>query len=600
MCGIFGYIGNKQNAAELVLEGLKTLEYRGYDSWGIAVIKNVITHQLGRTPDSKIVIRKKAGKIGNATVSDFPRSHFALGHTRWATHGGVTDKNAHPHFDCSNTLAIVHNGIVENYEEIKEELISKNHNFISETDSEVIVHLIEEYNREVTFKEAVRKSFLRLRGRNAIIVMSAKDNSMIVVKNGSPIVIGIGEKENFIASDASALLTHTKKVIYLEDDHLALINDTEIIISSVENDKTIKNKIITLDWKVEEAEKAPYPHFLLKEIMEQGQTIKSAITQNRINIERFADLMKKSFGSYFVGCGSAAHACREATYIFSMIAHRHINFCVGSEFAYFKDFLTPKSLLIAVSQSGETADILEAVSAAKTQKSKINSIVNVMGSTLSRISDVCLPLRVGPEKSVLSTKAFTAKLALFYLLAYTMDNKYEYGYKELLNTSNVISQLLNDNNFHQNILQIVDKIYRVNDLYIIGRGLSYPVALEAAHKIKEASYIHAEGFAGGEPKHCEIALITDGTPCIIFAPEDETHQAILSNAMEFKSRGGYIIGISPNREKVFDEWIKVPDIGAISSIVNVIPAQLMAYYLAVRRGCDPDKPRNLAKSVTVK
>lgn len=588
MCGIFGYIGNKQNAAILVLEGLKTLEYRGYDSWGIAVVK------------SKIIIKKRAGKIGNATVSDLPDSNFALGHTRWATHGGVTDTNAHPHFDCTNNLAIVHNGIVENYEEIKEELIGKNHHFISETDSEVIVHLIEEYNRIESFKEAVRKSFLKLKGRNAIIVMSAKENSMIVVKNGSPIVIGIGNKENFVASDASALLPYTKKVIYLEDFQVAMINEAKISITSVEDNKPVKTKIITLDWKVEEVEKAPYPHFLLKEIMEQGQTIRSAITQNRTDIERFADLMKQSFGSYFIGCGSAAHACRAATYIFSIIAHRHINFCVGSEFVYFKDFLTPKSLLIAVSQSGETADILEAVSAAKNQKSRINSIVNVIGSTLSRISDVCLPLRVGPEKSVLSTKAFTAKLALFYLLAYTMDNKYEYGYKELLNTSDVISRLLNDNNFHQNILQIVDKIYRVNDLYIIGRGLSYPVALEAAHKIKEASYIHAEGFAGGEPKHCEIALISKGVPCIVFAPKDETNQAILSNAMEFKSRGGYIIGISPNRENVFDEWIKVPDIGVTSSIINIIPSQLMAYYLAVRRGCDPDKPRNLAKSVTVK
>lgn len=597
MCGIFGYVGNKNKAAQIVLEGLKSLEYRGYDSWGIAVKAPIKKLQ------APIIVEKHTGKIADAKLpTTFYQllSTMALGHTRWATHGGVTDINAHPHLDCSKEIAIVHNGIIENYLELKNDLIKKGHKFISETDSEVVSHLIEEYKKDCTFLEAVRKAFKDLEGRNAIIALSAKDKSIIVAKNGSPIVLGLGNKENFIASDASALLIHTKKVIFLDDNCLALINDNDISIVSVENGQKLKNNVVTLDWKIEEVEKAPYPHFLLKEIMEQGETIKNTVTQNKDDIFNFVQDIKKSYGSFFVGCGTAAHACREATYIFSIIANRHINFCVGSEFAYYKNFLTPNSLLIAVSQSGETADILEAVIAAKKQGAKINAVVNVVGSTLTRNAHYYLPLRVGPEKAVLSTKAFTGQVALFYLLAFALMGRYQDGLKELIKASDAIDILLKNKLFNHNIKRIIDKIYKKNDLYIIGRGLSYPIALEAAHKIKEASYIHAEGFAGGEPKHCEISLISKGTPCIIYAPNDETRTAILSNAMEFKARGGLIIGISPQKESVFDLWIKVPDLGVLTSLANIIPAQLMAYYLAIKRGCDPDKPRNLAKSVTVK
>lgn len=590
MCGIFGYVGKKKNAANIVLEGLKTLEYRGYDSWGISVVDKI----------PKIIIKKRAGKIGNASILELPQSNIALGHTRWATHGGVTDINAHPHLDCSKNIAVIHNGIVENYLEIKSQLGEVNHNYVSETDTEVIVHLIEDNLKQFPFREAVFNAFKRLLGRNAIIALSAHDKSLVVAKNGSPIVLGLGKSENYIASDAAALIPYTKKIIFLEDEQSAKISENDIAVYSLLTGKQIKPIITTIDWKPEETQKGPYPHFLLKEIMEQGESIKQAVSQNIDHINNLSAYIKNSFGSYFVGCGTAGHACRAAGYIFSVIAKRHINFCVGSEFSYFEDFLTDKSLLIAVSQSGETADILEAVGAARRHKSRIVSLVNVIGSSLSRVSDLVIPLRVGPEKSVLSTKAFTGKLALFYLIAYAVIGKYEEGKKQILSTGDALNSLLSDKKFVGNIKLIADKTYQAQDIYIIGRGISFPIALEAAHKIKEASYIHAEGFAGGEPKHCEISLISHGTPCIVFVPNDETKTAIISNAMELKSRGGMIIGVSPTKESVFDEWIKVPDVGITSSIIEVVPAQLLAYFLAVRRGNDPDKPRNLAKSVTVK
>ena len=589
MCGIFGYLGDKENAAEILLEGLKRLEYRGYDSWGVAVIDN-----------GGIKVDKHTGKTGNATVK-LPKSTVGYGHTRWATHGGVTDINAHPHLDCNKKIAVIHNGIVENYLEIKKELLKKGHTFISETDTEVIVHLIEENKKKITNDvEAVRLAFLRLDGRNAIVVLFAQTNSIIAAKNGSPIVVGLGKKENVLASDAAALLPFTRNVIFLDDNNIALVEKKSVSVYSLSTGKNIKPKIQFLDWKIEEAEKGEYPHFLLKEIMDQGKSIADAVSQNEKDLKAFASLIDKSFGTYLVGCGTAGHACRAATYIFSMVAKKHSNFCVGSEFSYFEDFLTDQSLLIAVSQSGETADILEAVGAARRHKAKVAALVNVLGSTLNREADTTLPLKAGPEKAVLSTKAFTAKLAIFFLLGYTLSGKYKQGKKHLLQTATEVEKLLHNQSFHQHIKIIAKKVNSCDDIYILGRGLSFPIALESAHKIKEASYIHAEGFAGGEPKHCEISLISSGTPTIVIVPNDETRAAILSNAMEFKARGAFIIGISSTKEAVFDEWIEVPDTGITSSIINVIPAQLLAYQLALLRGNDPDKPRNLAKSVTVK
>lgn len=587
MCGIFGYVGKKQNAAEIVFEGLKTLEYRGYDSWGIAVREG-----------KKITIEKHVGKIGNAKVH-LPKSTIGIGHTRWATHGGVTVVNAHPHLDCTKTIAVLHNGIIENYAEIKDELIKRGHKFISETDTEIVPHLIEDYLKKEGFASAFRDAFNRLKGFNAFVAAYAPSKEIIAAKTGSPLVVGIGANELFIASDAAGIVRHTKKVIFLEDNQMVVLGDKAKLLRLPQG-KEIKPVIKTLDWDFEIADRGKYDHFLIKEINDQRISIADAATQNEKTLFTFAKLIEKSFGTYLVGCGTAAHACRMGTYIFSIIAKKHVNFCVGSEFSYFEHFLTPKSLLIVASQSGETADLIDALTAARRHKSKITSIVNVVGSTIYRESDLVLPLRAGLEKAVLSTKAFTSKIAIFYLLAFILAGKYKEGRKLLLKTSSSVGKLLDNKSFIDQIKKIANDIYTFHDIYILGRGLSFPIALEAAHKIKEASYIHAEGFAGGEPKHCEISLISKGTPTIVFVPNDETKAAIVSNAMEFKARGAYIIGISPQNQIVFDEWIKVPDLGVTSPLINIIPAQLLAYYLALKKGNDPDKPRNLAKSVTVK
>lgn len=587
MCGIFGYIGKKDNAAEIIFEGLKTLEYRGYDSWGIAV---KINH--------KIEIEKHVGKIGTAKVH-LPKSTLGIGHTRWATHGGVTVKNAHPHLDCSKEIAVLHNGIIENYAEIKEDLIKKGHKFLSETDTEVVSHLIEDNLKKEGFATSFRDAFNQLRGFNAIVAAYSPSKEIIAAKTGSPLVVGLGDDEYYIASDAAGIVKHTKDVIFLADNQMVILGDS-VKLLQLPNGKEIEPTVQILDWNFESADKGQYKHFLIKEINDQRTSIAEAVTQNEKEMFAFARIIEESFGSYLVGCGTAAHACRMATYIFSVIAEKHVNFCVGSEFSYFENFLTPKSLLVVASQSGETADLIDAVSAARRHKSKVAALVNVVGSTLYRESDVVIPLRAGVEKAVLSTKAFTSKIAIFYLLAFILADQYHEGRKMIFKSAGAVSVLLDNKKFIDQMKKIADEIHRYDDIYILGRGMSFPIALEAAHKIKEASYIHAEGFAGGEPKHCEISLISKGTPAIIFVPNDETKYAILGNAMEFKARGAHIIGISPEPQDVFDEWIKVPDLGIVSSIVNIIPAQLLAYYLALKKGNDPDKPRNLAKSVTVK
>lgn len=598
MCGIFGYVSSKPLSPEKVFSALKTLEYRGYDSWGIAA---KLQESGSKNQEVRIKIEKETGKLPPSLHSPFSilQSPLAIGHTRWATHGGVTKQNAHPHMDCTGNLALVHNGIFENYETHKKDLVNKGHKFKSETDTEVIVHLIEEELKTKNFSSAVRETFRKMKGLNAFVVMNTKSDEIVTVKNGSPLIIGIGENQLFVSSDAAGIVTHTKKVIYMEDNQMAILGKNLEILDLLKG-KSVKPKIKTLDWDFEKSEKGKYKHFLLKEIHDQKDSIKDALSQNEKDLLEFAKLIKKSFGTYIIGCGTAGHAARMATYIFSVVAKRHINFAIGSEFSYYKDFLTPKSLLIAASQSGETIDLVEAINAAREHKSKVASLVNVVGSTIYRESDLALPLRAGTEKAVISTKAFTSKLAIFYILAFILADKYKIGRRKILEASLEAGKLLSDKKLDTQIKKLVSKIARSQDIYILGRGLSFPLALEAAHKIKEASYIHAEGFAGGEPKHCEISLISKGTPSIFFVPNDETKSAILSNAAEFKSRGAFIIGISPEKNDVFDEWINVPDLGVVSPLVSIIPAQLLAYYLALKKGNDPDKPRNLAKSVTVK
>lgn len=571
-----------------MLAGLKYLEYRGYDSWGIAAVPQNST---------RISVKKKAGKIGGATTEGLPKSTLAFGHTRWATHGGVTDVNAHPHLDCTGTIALIHNGIFENYEEIKKKL--KGHRFISETDTEVAVHLIEEHAKTMILSKAVQKAFNDMNGLNAIIVMDTKNHALVAARNGSPLVVGFGDGENFLASDAAALLPHTKQVHFLEDDQMAVITDSTVTLCHVKTNKVLQPKKQTLLWDVRDAEKGSYPYYMLKEIYEQPGIIADIAASGVGLAQRIAAHIDKTPHLYLVGCGSASYAAIAGEYLFSKIAGRHANTAIGSEFGYHLDFLSRQSVVIAISQSGETMDILESVKKAKRKGAKIMALVNVLGSTLYREADYKTLIAAGPEKGVASTKAFTGMLAHLTLLAYAAAGKTSDGIAVLSRAVASMKKVLSVPSIKK-IKELAGKLKQTEHIYVIGRGLSYPTALETALKIKEISYIHAEGLAAGELKHGPLALITKGTPCIAFLPDDETYGANLAGAMEVGARGGYIIGVSHKPHEVFDVYIHVDDAKEATIIPNVVVAQLLAYYLTIEKGLDPDMPRNLAKSVTVK
>lgn len=588
MCGIFAYKGKRENAAEIVIEGLKKLEYRGYDSWGIAY-KN----------KTGIAIEKRIGKIGELKLSNIqlPKSSTAIGHSRWATHGGVTERNAHPHANENGDIVVVHNGIIENFRELKDSLLDKGHKFKSETDTETIAHLIEEY-MENGFEEAVKRAIKDLKGRYAVLVISKNSDKIIAARRGSPLIVGKGRSEYFVASDIPAFLEYTREVIYLDDNQMLVLNDVPRFYN-IETGEKITKRVVEIEWNAEMAEKGEFEHFMLKEIMEQKDTIARAINQDDSEIMRLADEIKKGFGTYLVGCGTAGKVCLAASYTFSRVAKKHVNVVVGSEFPSYKHFIKEGSLVIAVSQSGETADTLEAIEVAKEKGAKVLSIINVEGSTMDRESDFSLRIKAGPEKAVASTKATTAQLAILTLLAYACDGRLAEGRKLLIETASKINDMLNPR-YEEHIEKLADKLKGVESMYVIGKAENYAMALESAIKLQEVSYIHAEGFAGGELKHGPIALISSGTPCLVLVANDETKSDILSNAIEIKSRGGYIIGVSPENHEIFDYWIRVPDAGNASPIVNIIPIQILAYKLAVMKQNNPDMPRNLAKSVTVK
>ncbi len=604
MCGIFGYVGKEKVLAPLILEGLKKLEYRGYDSWGIAIKKSRAKSSPSITEKdqkAEFVIEKHVGKIGGGLLRSQVKSlnsAIGIGHTRWATHGGVTVTNTHPHLDCSKTIAVVHNGIVENYEELKKRLLKAGHKFLSDTDTEVIPHLIEENLKQGKgFSTSVRDVFNDLEGLNAIVVANTVSKEIIAAKNGSPLVVGIAKDGFYIASDAVALLGYTKNVIFLADQEMAILGD-EIKIVKLPKGEVVKRDPQTIGWKVEEANLGKFPHFMIKEIYEQPKVL-WGIAQNSKEVADLVKVVNTAFGTYFVGCGSASYVCLAGQYLFSAVAKRHANFAVGSEFGYLEDFLTPESLVIALSQSGETIDIIESVGKAKKKGAKTVALVNNIGSTLYRMADHKMLLGAGPEKAVASTKAVTAKLAILILLAFGLIDKVEEGRKLLKKSILETEKVLNKESILK-IKDLAEKLYNKQHIFIIARGISHPVALETSLKIKESSYIHAEGFAAGELKHGALALIEKGTPCLVFAPNDETYGAVISGAMEIKSRGGVIIGISHKNHEIFDQFFEVGDCGVASIIPNIVTTQLLAYYTATRKGIDPDKPRNLAKSVTVK
>jgi glucosamine--fructose-6-phosphate aminotransferase (isomerizing) len=612
-------VGADEAAPQLVLAGLKKLEYRGYDSWGIAA-------RQAATAPSRLLVEKHVGKIGHASTS-LPASHAALGHTRWATHGGVTEANAHPHLDCQGRLAVIHNGIIENHAELRRELLARGHIFVSQTDTEVVCHLLEDelsgaadsrpVNERVSLSSggrtvdntpvacerlvaALMSVFRRLDGLSAITVLDPQLECIAAAKNGSPLVLGWGGDGNYLASDSSALLDHTRKLTFLEDGQAALVTSSAIRVYDVNTDAPVESpRVWDITWEQEVDSLDGHPHYMSKEIAEQPAVLRRLAAQQAEAAQRLADSVMHASTVHLVGCGSAAHAARCGEYLFSRVASRQANCVVGSEFGYLEDFLNERSVVVGLSQSGETIDLLESMKSARLHGAHLSALVNVEGSSLYRLVDDPILLGAGPERCVLATKSFTAKLAVLLMAAYAARGRIDAGRALVEQAADEIQSLLSNGRVEQ-IRALARRIADAEHLYVIGRGPSYPMALEAALKIKEVSYLHAEGFAGGELKHGVIALIDEGTPCMVLAPNDETFRAILSGAEEIKARGGYIIGISPFASDVWDEHIAVADVGEAASIVNAVPPQVLAYELALTRGLDPDKPRNLAKSVTVK
>lgn len=584
MCGIVGYRGNR-SASPVLVECLKRLEYRGYDSYGFATLDK-----------GKITVEKDIGKITQASTKELP-GLIGIGHSRWATHGKVSKENAHPHSDCKGKIAVVHNGIVENYPELKDRLVKNGHVFKSETDTEVITHLIEE-NLNLGFVDAVKQAVSGIKGRYAIVAMNSDSDKIIGVRRGSPLILGVKDEETFIASDVPAFLNYTRNVVYLDDNEMVVIGDKNIF-HDLKTGKEVEKRVVEIDWIAKQAEKGDYEHFLLKEIMEQKESIRRAINQDDKDIMKIADMINNAFGTFFIGCGTAGKVCLTGEYIFSKVAKKHINFIPASEFPNYHHFLTDKTLIISVSQSGETADVLESLEVAKKKGTKIVSILNVTGSSIDRLSDHTFLINAGPEKAIASTKATTSQMAVITLLAYACAGKLDGGKRLLIDTASKVNDMLNPR-YEDRIRKLAERLKDSPNIYIIGRGLNYPIALESAIKIMELSNIHAQGFAGGEMKHYSLSLVEKGSPCIVLVSNDETKDDTISNAMEIKARGGYVIGVSPENNNVFDYWLKVPDAGNASSIVNLIPIQILSYHLALLRGCDPDYCRNLAKSVTVK
>lgn len=598
MCGIFGYVGRRSDAAKVVFNGLKTLEYRGYDSWGIVVGEQRDKETKGKE-DIKLLVEKHTGKLPNQSLhsSLFTlTSNVALGHTRWATHGGVTEANAHPHTDCTGAISAVHNGIVENWEELKKSL-AKNHKFKSQTDTEVVVHLVEELAQKLPLAESVRRAFLRLKGLNAFIFLK-NDGEIVAVKSGSPMVVGFGKDEVLIASDSAGLLPYTNRAVFIKDGELILISKKGVQVVDAQNGKEKKvqvSKISPQKGALKATKK--FPHIMLSEIYEQPQVLRGLVETNYA--AKLARLVSSAFGIFFVACGSASYAALSGTYLFSRIAKKHVNFSIGSEFKYLEDYIHKGTLVVPISQSGESVDVIEPVIKAKKKGATIAALVNVEGSTLAREADFNFLLGAWPERAVVATKSLTAMIAALIMTAYSLAGKAKEA-KKLIELAVLDIEKLLANSQIAKIKQLAKRLSRTEDVYVIGRGLSYATALEGALKLKEACYLHAEGFAGGELKHGVIALVEKGTPCIVIAPNDETYDEIISNAQEVKARGAYVIGFGPKNNQVFDEFFKVGDLAEATMIPQIVILQLLAYFIAVEKGIDPDKPRNLAKSVTVK
>ncbi|SFA86133.1 glutamine--fructose-6-phosphate transaminase (isomerizing) [Selenomonas ruminantium] len=608
MCGIVGYVGDKE-AASFLLEGLAKLEYRGYDSAGIAVFDGV-----------KIGVEKSVGRL--AALRDKLKGHelkgtMGIGHTRWATHGRPSDVNSHPHTDCSGDFVVVHNGIIENYLTLKEELIENGHSFKSETDTEVVAHLIEEvYNGD--FVASVREVLRRVEGSYSLVFMSSKHpGTLIATKQDNPLVIGVGEGENFIASDIPAIIQRTRRTYILNDGELAVITKDSIKISNRQGEPVTK-KIFEVNWNAEAAEKGGYEHFMLKEIHEQPKAVRDTMSQRIAKdgktivmdeLKWDADYLNSFNKIYIVACGTAYHAGMVGKYYIEKLARTVVEVDVASEFRYREPIVDENTLFIAVSQSGETSDTLAAMKESKRLGAKTLAITNVVGSSIAREADQVLYTWAGPEIAVASTKAYTTQIVLFFMLAlYMAEIKKTVAPErvaDLIGQLQKIPAQISETLSDVEPLKTFAKRYGFNDdVFYIGRGLDYHVALEGSLKLKEISYIHAEAYAAGELKHGTLALIVEGVPVIALATQKSVYEKTLSNIKEVKARDAVVIGIATEGdeelEKYVDHVMKVPETDElVIPILTVVPLQLLAYYAAITRGCDVDKPRNLAKSVTV-
>jgi glucosamine--fructose-6-phosphate aminotransferase (isomerizing) len=590
MCGLIGYIGNDQ-AAPILLGALGRLEYRGYDSAGIATIA-----------DKRIYIGKEKGKLSDVIqecdLFSLP-GQAGIGHVRWATHGGVTRENAHPHCDNKGQIAVVHNGIIDNYTTIRSILSSK-YKFISETDTEVIPHLIRHYmDSGLSFEKAFFAATEEIEGSYAILAVNALEpDKILAARKDSPLVIGLGEDSNYIGSDILSFLPYTRKYISLENGEKVVLTREKVSVYNHDHKELFKQpELATWDWK--EGTKGDYKYFMLKEIEEQPYVIKQSLLQDENLIMQMAKEILHAKHLIFVACGTSRHAALIGRYAFSKMGRTFSEVVMGSEFGYFSDSVDKDTIVIAISQSGETADVMDGIRQAKAKGAKIFSIVNVVGSSLARASDRVLNMNCGPEISVAATKSFTSQLCLLYQLAFAMDNRLHEGQDKLRKISNEVAR---DLDYYSTVIPaLAKKLSEKKDFYYIARGINFAVASEGALKLKEIAYVHAEGMSAGELKHGTLALIEEGTPVIAICPTDYTYEDSLANIMEVKARGGYVIGVSDAQSMIFDDCIKIPKTEEILyPLVTTIPLQVLAYYSALERGLDPDKPRNLAKSVTVK
>src|SRR5215212_4300671 len=588
MCGVFGYIGQQADVGKAILTALKTLEYRGYDSWGLAL----------STPDD-LLVHKDVGRI-NGHVRSFPSSTQGIGHTRWATHGGVEAANSHPHLDCLRRIAVVHNGIIENHVHLRAQLVERGHRLESETDSDVVAHLVEEeLDSGNDLGTAVATVFGLLAGYNAVVVMDRVEQQFAAVKRVSPLVLGRSECGSTVASDAIALNDHADELIYLEDDQLAVLTAESIRVYDRVSMRQVSPVSVTQQDQKSEIELVGYPDFLSKEVAEQPAALRRLISDSREEIRTIAEAIKIARKVVVTGCGTAGNAALAGTYLFGEICGREVTMIPASEFRYRSQTLDSHSLVIALSQSGETVDVLDAMTEAKQHGARLAAIVNTPMSTSDRTVDTRVLLGAGPEQCVLATKSYTTMLATLLLAAHSVHERWSTGANLVLSAAGAIESLL-ASSCCDRIEKVANQLSKSEHLFVIGRGPHYPSALEAALKIKEVSYIHAEGFAAGELKHGVIALVEAGTPCLVLAPDDRTRTDVLSGAAELRSRGGYIIGVGSASDEVFHDFIEVPDAGLANVIVEAVPGQLLGYFAARARGNDPDRPRNLAKSVTVK